>query len=167
MKKLYLLRHAEAQNNADDKARSLSAAGWKQGENIGRYMRGNNMKPDIILSSDSVRTLMTVEAMGSQWGWNIPLTRSAELYLAPADTLLDYICEQAPQSADEVLLVAHNPGIAELALRLGGPDETSSRGFAPATLAEILFEGKSWQDLSPRDCRAGRFFTAGTEYPVP
>lgn len=167
MKKLYLLRHAEAQGAADDKSRDLTAAGWRQGESLGLYMLRNHIRPDIILSSDSRRTLMTVEAMGSQWGWNIPLIQSPELYLAPADMLLDVIREQTPQNAQSVLVVAHNPGIAELAFRLAGPRETTPRGFPPGTLAEILYDGKDWGDLSPRGCRAGNVFTGEFEDPAP
>lgn len=163
MKKLYLLRHADAQNGPDDRTRALTAQGLIQAENLGLYMRRHQMKPDAVFCSDARRTVMTVENMAAQWGWTVPLKQEGGLYLATAGDLLAFIHGQLPEEANAALLIAHNPGIAELALRLSQSEKLARHGYPPATLTEILCESKNWKDVSPHNCRGGQVFTAGPE----
>ena len=53
-----------------------------------------------------------------------------------------------------LMLVGHNPGMAELAARLaahGDPAALRSlaRRFPPATLAEISLSGNAWDSIEP------------------
>ena len=69
--------------------------------------------PDAILSSTAVRAHTTAKAFAAELG--IPITLNADLYGAPADALLT---AAAATGYAAVLVVAHDPGMSELASRL-------------------------------------------------
>ena len=125
MKTLCLMRHAEAEKGGDDHARPLTAHGISQARKAAQWLQEQGIRPDFIISSDAVRTRQTADIIGP----NPQLTR--DLYLAEAQTIFDLI----PQDFETVLIMAHNPGIYELALRLAGKNGEELLGMPTATIA--------------------------------
>jgi len=161
MKKLYLLRHAHAEEAAQgpmgDNERFLSARGLAEAETVGDFMRGNGIFPDFVLSSTSIRTVQTARTVFGrifrEEGQKVRSSFDRVLYLAPANIILQQI-ETVPDDVTALLVVAHNPGIAELAEFLGCP----SGQFVPATLAMFSVPDAGWNDIGPDTVRMEKLF---------
>ena len=148
MKKLYLLRHAQATGGFDvaDKDRALTDHGMHQAKTIGASL------PDIdlCLCSSALRTCMTYDNV-IKGGANIKnVDYQDALYNAPAGDLLHAI--QNAGDVENILLIAHNPGIHQVVNMLVNDDDSSLRerlrfDYAPATLCALSCEVTSWADL--------------------
>ena len=148
MKLLSLLRHATATADAaDDHSRSLSVDGQAEAVDIAAHLAMTDLPaPDLILSSDSRRTHQTAKTL-QMFFPEAALDLDHALYLAGSDTLLDIIHAQ-DDAHTHVVIVAHNPGIGQLAFDLGGGAHPAiARGFAPATLATFACDIHRWADL--------------------
>jgi len=103
------------------------------------------LDPDLVLSSPSARTRETVDglALASDVDYLDPL------YGADADELIDALREVSSHDEDPqtVLLVGHNPGVAQLVLELTGGEQL--RGFPPAALAVLDVDVDDWWTVSP------------------
>jgi len=167
MHQLLLLRHAKSSwddTRLQDRDRPLSKKGRRAASAMGEAMRGLGLCPDVVLVSPSRRTLETLAAL-EPWDAT-PLVEPMEsLYLASGQQLLA-VLRGVNETVRGVLMIAHNPGMHELAALLAGPQagrgESSARrlteGFPTATLAEFSVAG-SWQQLDPAGTRLVRFLT--------
>ena len=151
MAKLYLLRHAQAASflNGDDKDRMLTAHGIEQAKEVAKYI----IDVDLALCSGAKRTQMTLEN-AVQAGANIKKTDILDsLYNAPAGDLLNAIHSCADQN---ILVIAHNPGIHILAKTLTGRGEETQIEklnifYNPATLSIFDCDINNWADLKPQE----------------
>jgi len=149
MKTLLLIRHAEAGwgdfGQADIK-RSLTERGMQQAFNIANSIRDKNLVPDAMFSSTAKRAEMTTQILADNMGFPIEkVLWRKELYLAEADMLLT-TAEQADDELQSLAIIAHNPGLSELASHLL-PHETM-HGMAPATAVVITWDVEHWSDIS-------------------
>ena len=120
MKLLYLLRHAKAERDAlsgEDFDRALAPRGRSDAAALGDSLASGGKLPDLILTSPSQRTLETVKYLTEGWPTAPRIETVQALYLAPAARILDNVRAQG-SAAQRVMVVAHNPGIEELALQL-------------------------------------------------
>ncbi len=151
MKKLYLLRHAQADSHTgvDDKARALTAHGILQAGYVGDYLRDQNITIDSVLCSSARRTKMTFSEIKNS---RVTIKKEQfldKLYNAPAGDLL-YALQQA--QGDNVLMVAHNPGIHQLANMIVGDSNSQIEqqlmlGYHPATLSVFECDCDAWADI--------------------
>lgn len=142
MLQLTLLRHAKAvPGDDDDFARRLADVGVGDAPRVARALADAGANPQVVLVSEAARTRET-------WGLAQPFFSKAEVrylrsfYLAPAQTLLE---EAERAGADRVMVVAHNPGLHELASRLAvrkNALESKLRAKLP-TAGGALFERKA------------------------
>ncbi|MFU8836030.1 MAG: SixA phosphatase family protein [Roseovarius sp.] len=114
MKRLILMRHAKSDwddPTLPDHARPLNRRGRRSAKALGAWLRTEGLVPGEILCSTATRTQETC----------------ARLKLPLAPRLLDSLYMAGPQDmlaalrtahADTVLMIGHNPGIAEFATRL-------------------------------------------------
>lgn len=126
-------------------------------------MQELNLVPDVVLVSSARRTLQTMEAL-EPWE-DSPLVEPMDtLYLASARQLLE-VLRGVAETARSVLLLAHNPGLHDLALLLiGGQgmamDTPMTRRLAESyptgALAEFAVTG-SWRSLDVGGGRLLRF----------
>jgi phosphohistidine phosphatase len=145
MKKLLLIRHAEAEAHADggDFARPLSARGKADVVLLTQKLKNQNLLPQHFVSSLALRTTTTATAITEGLGLNAPQHNPA-VYEASEKTLLNVI-NYFPNSVDFMALVGHNPGIAYLLLNLTG----KVREVPPCTAIMVVFEdADSWQEVS-------------------
>ena len=119
---LTLLRHGLAEPAAagGDFARELDARGVAQARAAALALQHAGLPlPDCILSSPALRTRQTAMQVVQTLALDeASLQLEQRLYLASAETLLDVVRNLHP-AARHVLLVGHNPGLSDLALRLG------------------------------------------------
>lgn len=154
MKRLYLLRHAEAeaQSSGPDRERSLARQGYHDAESLGRMMRRVGYLPDFTLCSGARRTRETCQIL-REFLPRHGVTYAEMLYNAPSDTLLDTV-RAVEDRHGAVLLIAHNPGIYLLARALENGDDAAvsnrlREGYPSGTLAVFDCLCDSWGTLAP------------------
>ncbi|CAM4444169.1 MAG: hypothetical protein LEGION0398_MBIBDBAK_00628 [Legionellaceae bacterium] len=116
MKTLYISRHAEAEPDLNtDFSRCLTMEGEQEADWLGKYLLKHDVKIDIVLSSSAKRALSTANIVIQQA--QLPpenLIIIPELYNAKLETLLEMI-RTLDNKYTHPLLVAHNPGLSNLA----------------------------------------------------
>jgi phosphohistidine phosphatase len=153
MKTLFLLRHASAGNDppgCSDHDRRLTTAGVREAEQQAEFLAVCEPAPSLLLCSSALRARETLAPIEKRLLEDGATQISRDLYLASAPELLNAINE-AEDEHPSMLLLAHNPGISELANRLtsSGDEEARSRmrsGFPPAALALLRLEVASWTE---------------------
>ena len=119
MRRLILFRHAKAAPRApsgEDIDRPLDEQGLHDAALMGRVLADEGYCPDLALVSSSRRTRETWEQLSTAF----PGVKSVVcdgLYNATAEEILAEIDAEA-DGAGTVLVVAHNPGLHELAIEL-------------------------------------------------
>lgn len=118
MKRLILMRHGKAERSSPggDFERRLTERGREDAALMGRLLRDEGLVPDLALVSSARRTLETWAEAACAFP-TARMTSLKTLYHAPAERLLDEI-EAVADEVETVMVVAHNPGIHELAIRL-------------------------------------------------
>jgi phosphohistidine phosphatase len=166
MKRLVLLRHAKAVRHAPggDRNRGLEPSGRVAAERVGAWIRDVAGRPDLVLVSDAQRTRETFAAAAKALGSFSP-RYEARLYEATAEDILELLRETRPD-VDLLLVIGHNPGLAELAVRLALKGERTAllrmrRKFPTAAAALISLEGE-WSDLTMSDGVLLDFVTPGS-----
>lgn len=133
--KVILMRHAHAEWPAWDGSdfdRPLTGQGEADARAAGRALQSAGLCPALVLASPALRTRLTAQIIARELGWPAALLRFEDrLYNASAETLAAALRDVDPATCGPVMLVAHNPGISELARRLAG-SATMAPGFAPA-----------------------------------
>jgi phosphohistidine phosphatase len=155
MRQLLLMRHAKSSwddPKLADHARPLNARGRLAAAAMGDAMRRLGLAPDVVLVSSARRTLQTLEAL-KPWT-DTPLVEPMDkLYLASGEQLLS-VLQGVAETARSVLLLAHNPGMHDLAMMLAGApamrqDTPTIRrlaeGYPTGALAEFSIPGPWWQ----------------------
>ena len=173
MRQLLLLRHAKSSwddPSAPDFSRPLNPRGRAAAAAMRGAMGGLGLAPDQVLVSTAKRTLQTMEAL-EPWDETPLVEPMDQLYLAPASGLLRAVQDVQP-TVRSLLVIAHNPGLHELAVMLlgaAGPDSADVRrlreSYPSGALAEFLVAapwaalaeggGRLVRFLCPRDLPAG------------
>ena len=144
MKRLILMRHAEAgwHINTDDHERPLSASGIRDAKKIGSWLKEKAYMPDEVISSTSVRTRETLSYLLLE----CPQIFERSLYLADADQMKSTL---KTLLSETVILLAHNPGITELAYDLMNHEEKHENfmDFPAASTVVIDFKADRWSEV--------------------
>lgn len=156
MKTLLILRHAKSawgDLDLDDHERPLNARGRKATEDLSRWIRAEDLVPDEILCSTALRTQETVA--GLEFGRQVHLRR--DLYLADPETMLDVL---HAARENRVMIVAHNPGIADFAHRLVERPPNHSRfiDYPTGALTVVDFFAEQWSEIGWKSGKC-RLFT--------
>ena len=126
-------------------------------------MLGKGLRPDLALVSASARTRETVALLMAHWPAPAPLDIQRGLYLAEAPAMLEAL-RAAPDEARTLMVVGHNPGMADLAFNLTAAGDPDARmrmmaGFPTCALAVLAFPGESWAELTFQGARLLSFVT--------
>ena len=144
MKRLILMRHAEAgwHINMDDHERTLSASGIRDAKKIGSWLKEKEYIPDEVISSTSVRTRETLSYLFLE----CPQIFEKSLYLADAEQMKSTL---KTLLSETVILLAHNPGITELAHDLMNHEEKHENfmDFPAASTLVIDFKADRWSEV--------------------
>lgn len=163
MHKLLLLRHAKSSwddASLSDHARPINRRGQLAAGSIRAAMRGMGLTPDLVLVSSSRRTLQTLEAL-APWDRPPAVQPMDALYLASAGDILDVIGGVADDVAC-LLVVGHNPGLHEAAVRLADTAGTMDHELAQLhgafpTGALAVFNCAGWAGLGAAGATLERF----------
>ena len=160
---LYLLRHAKSDwsdHSLADAMRPLSARGRRDALLLAAFLEGAHVHPDLVLCSTATRTRETLELLIAALG-NARVELEEGLYGASVEALLDRL-RAVPDAVASVMLIGHNPGLQELALRLTKPGKRRAAleaKFPTAALATIQPTTTSWRKLDPSSSRLSGYTT--------
>ena len=116
MKRLILTRHAKSSwddPNSPDHDRPLNERGRAAAKDLGQWLASRGYLPGEVLCSDALRTRETWEGLALPGAPEVSLKPS--LYHAGPDVMLAVLRHA---TADVVMVLGHNPGIAEFAARI-------------------------------------------------
>jgi phosphohistidine phosphatase len=122
MKTLFLLRHAKASGKDEglpDFERPLNRRGKRAAETLGQYLRTNEIRVEIILSSTAMVARETVERMVKAAKLTTEVRYDQRIYGASVDRLVEVV-SQIENAGKVVMVVGHNPGVEELLSLLTG-----------------------------------------------
>ena len=166
MRQLLLLRHAKSswdERELPDHERPLNPRGRRAAAAMRDAMERLGLAPDLVLLSTSVRTVQTLEAL-EPWADTPLVDRMASLYNASSSELLD-ILRDVKETVRSVLIIAHNPGVHELAMTLVGAHAMTfadadlrrlAEGYPSGALTEFTVPGP-WHGLDAGGARLVRF----------
>jgi phosphohistidine phosphatase len=158
MRRLSLLRHAEAAHTAAgslDRHRTLTEDGRAVARALGAFLGRENLLPDLILSSDAVRTIDTAHLILNGNGAACPVIVLGPLYAADPRQIVEELRVNGVEAASHIMIIGHNPSIGVLAQDLaGGETSTASaaealRHFEPATCAVFAVSALEWESFQP------------------
>lgn len=159
MRQLILVRHAKSSwdnPELDDFERPLNKRGKRDAPFMAKLLAEKKIKPDLILSSPSVRTKLT--AIEFAKNLKVPDNKiiwNEMLYLASSAKLLKFIAD-FDDSIRIGLLVGHNPGLTDLQNFLCKEEIDN----IPTCGVVIMKTKKDWNTIGAKDFELELF-----EYP--
>jgi phosphohistidine phosphatase len=102
---------------------------------------------DCILSSPAARAAQTADHIAAELEYAKTVGWEAGVYLASADMLLELL-RRAPEDAEHVVLIGHNPSLEELAAGLcSGASDNSVLTLVTGTLAHFELDITRWSQI--------------------
>ena len=165
-KRLILLRHAKsAWDNPSiaDFDRPLSNRGRKAAPIMGAYLARTGMVPSLVLASSATRALETLDLVIAGWPSKPAVRKLKSLYRAMPREMLRRI-QAIGREPDRVMVIGHNPGIADLANWLcaqGNAEQRAglARKFPTGAVAVLEFDVEDWSEV---DAETGRLVDFAT-----
>ncbi len=166
MRRLLLFRHSKAerpQPGERDDARALTDSGRADAIRMGHYLSRHDLIPDRAVMSPSARTIETWTLAAAALRPAPPADSDRRIYEAAALTLFNLISETS-KAIGKLMLIGHNPGLQELALRLIASGDIEARErlqeeLPTSGLAVIDFVFDDWAALHPHGGRLERFIS--------
>ena len=145
MKTLLILRHAKSSwdhPGLRDHDRPLNPRGRRDAPRMGRFLAERDLVPDRIVSSTAVRARTTAELAAAEFGEEVEIETTVDLYGACPDGYIE-VAELLGGTAERLMVVGHNPGITSLVRHLSGDGE-----YMPtAALAAVELDIDEWSEL--------------------
>lgn len=157
---LTLLRHGEAQpidSCPEDFERALTKRGTAQAKEMASRIARKGPIPDLILASPAERAWTTASLVAAACELDAKQIQCArELYLAEPETIWRLVTERHA-NLTHVLICGHNPGLSQIASRLG--PKRQLRDLATAGLATAVWQGTpaAWASLQPETAHSCEF----------
>lgn len=135
---LVLVRHAKSDQGVPgpDHERPLNDRGMRDAPVMAQRLAATGFRPEVIRSSDAVRARTTAEAFGAALDTGVDL--DPDLYGAPADTILQAAVDTG---AAAVVVVAHDPGMSDLAAQLS---EGGIEQMPTCAVATFVWDADEW-----------------------
>ena len=142
---LILLRHGKSGYPAGvpDHSRPLAERGVREAALAGEWMADEGLSVDAVLCSSATRTQQTL----ARTGIDAPTTVLDEIYGGTPDEIFEAIRIYAPQDAETLLVVGHEPGMPATALSLD-PDGIIDR--FPTSAYAVVTIGTEWDQIGLR-----------------
>jgi phosphohistidine phosphatase len=164
VRRLLLFRHAKAvQSGRGGSEDRLRDRGRKDSATIGAYLAAEGLVPELALVSAAVRTLETWKFSAREFGVSVDAQTAEQLYDATPDAILALI-KETPAKVQSLLVIAHNPGLHELALMLVASGNVKAReqleeNLPTAGLVIVDLPYDEWRTLRRESGRLERFVT--------
>lgn len=157
--RLVLMRHAKSgyPDGVADHDRPLAGRGRRDAPVAGRWLGEKGHIPDAVVCSTAVRARQTWELAAGGLASAPRAQFEPRVYDATVLGLLMLIREFADDQRT-VLIVGHNPGMAELTVGLADPSSAPPSGFPTASVAVLGIRGP-WSGTAPGEARLLDFAT--------
>ena len=152
--RLILTRHAKSDwddPTLPDHDRPLNGRGRRSARALGDWLASRGYDPEEVLCSSSRRTQETWERVADAVFETRPdLRLEPALYHASPDLMLKVL---QTATAPTVMMIGHNPGIAEFAGMLPArpPLDPQFRRYPTAATLVVDFQTNDWADVRPGD----------------
>jgi phosphohistidine phosphatase len=158
-RRLVLLRHAKSDwpEDVSDHDRPLAARGRRDAPLVGRWLARSGYAPDGVVCSTAHRARQTWELAAAQLEQPPEPRLEPRVYEATVLGLL-MLVRELPDELRTVVLVGHNPGLAELAVGLAAPPPQPPASFPTAAVAVLGIPG-SWSSSGPGEAKLLSFTT--------
>ncbi len=146
MKSLLILRHAKSSwshPNLADHDRPLNKRGKRDAPRMGKLLRQEELTPDLIISSTAERAIATAEEAAQESGYEADELKVTRYFYHAAPEMYVTVLQELLASLNRVMVVGHNPGMAELVEDLTG--ETVR--MPTAALAHVALPIDAWDQL--------------------
>ena len=154
MRRLLLFRHAKAAVAAghDDHERALMERGRRDAARVAAFIAASGLTPELVVHSGARRAQETAEIARAAWPRLVEARVEPRLYEASRPTV-EAIVRALPDSCASVMVVGHNPSLADVANHLVGHGADFdllriSAKFPTASLAALEFDVAHWRDVS-------------------
>jgi phosphohistidine phosphatase len=149
-KRLILTRHAKSAWDdplMPDHDRPLNERGKAAAADLGQWLASRGYVPDEVLCSDAVRTRKTWSGIAPALPGTPILELKPALYHAGPDVMLAVLRHA---KADNVMIIGHNPGIAEFAQRLvsRAPLNTEFQRYPTGATLVVEFDVSDWDQAA-------------------
>jgi phosphohistidine phosphatase len=145
---LLLMRHAKSSwddSQLSDHDRPLNARGLRSAPRMGRLLREQGLVPQLIVTSTARRAMDTAHAIVTAVGYDGRIEVTRRLYLAEPEVYLEVLSELEPRHG-RVLVIGHNPGIAQLVEQLTGVAEE----MPTAAIAQVELDVADVSEIAVR-----------------
>lgn len=157
---MILLRHAKSDypDGVADHERPLAKRGIREAALAGDWIRENLPPVDPVLCSTATRTRQTLERTGI----SAPATFVERLYDATAGIAIEVI-NGAPEAANTLLVIGHEPVMSSLALSLASldasdPDVVGQIAMKyPTSAIAVLHTDRHWTQVELRSATLDQF----------
>ncbi|HJQ43107.1 MAG TPA: histidine phosphatase family protein [Jatrophihabitantaceae bacterium] len=159
-RQLILIRHAKTEEGPVDRDRSLTARGERDAGELGLWLARSDIRPSAVVVSPARRALQTWERIAAMLEASPEPTIDERIYDNTVDDLLEVV-QDAPDDADVLVVVGHNPGLPQLAhyINDGSGDADAARalnaGYPTGTAA--VFTLPEWSEIGARSARLVAF----------
>jgi phosphohistidine phosphatase len=149
MKRLILTRHAKSawdDPTMADHDRPLNDRGKAAAADLGQWLASRDYVPQQVLCSDALRTRKTWSGVAPALPGSPVLDLKPALYHAGADVMLAVLRHA---NADTVMIIGHNPGIAEFAAKLvkTPPLNPEFNRYPTGATLVVDFVADNWADV--------------------
>ncbi len=147
-KRLILTRHAKSSwddPTTPDHERPLNERGKAAATDLGAWLASRGYTPDEVLCSDAARTRETWEGAAPALTDAPEVTLKPALYHAGPDVMLAVLRHA---KTDTVMMIGHNPGIAEFAERIVAqmPMNPDFKRYPTGATLVVTLEIDDWKD---------------------
>jgi phosphohistidine phosphatase len=132
-----------------DRERPLNRRGQRDVPLMARRLISKGGRPSLILTSPAVRARQTSRLLAQTIGYPVEFIQTEqELYLADPEIILDVVAGQ-DNTFTEIVVVGHNPGITELANRLG---RAQIDNVPTCGMVRLESDIRSWDEFGHTPC---------------
>ncbi len=144
--------------------RPLNGRGRRAALSMAEWLATRNLAPDLILCSAAKRTRETLAALRAALGPSAEIAIERGLYLAEEEALAARLAalDDLPRPPDATIIIGHNPGLGDLALRLIPRDQAETRRriatkFPTCAFVDLAFDCESWAEISAANATLGAY----------
>ncbi len=149
-RRLTLLRHGKAQSIdacVEDFERALTRRGCIEVQEMATRIVHRDLIPDLILVSPAERAWATAEIIAAACELDAKQVQCArELYLATPEATWRLL-ERRDPALRHIMICGHNPGLSQVASRLG--PKPRLRELPTAGIASAVWRNADWGTLQP------------------
>lgn len=150
MKRLILTRHAKSSWDdpmMPDHDRPLNERGKAAAADLGQWLASRDYIPGEVLCSDALRTRKTFSGIAPALPGSPVLELKPALYHAGPDVMMAVLRHA---TADVVMMIGHNPGIAEFAQRLVAhpPATPDFQRYPTGATLVVDFDAPDWASVT-------------------